>query len=71
MSIDEALALPVTVDVATAARAFGIGKSKAYDLIARQEFPVQPRRVGSTWRILRADLLAALGIDPATANPAA
>lgn len=36
----ELLALPVTVDVPTAARALGLGRSTAYELARRDEFPV-------------------------------
>jgi predicted DNA-binding transcriptional regulator AlpA len=62
----EVLALPVTIDLTTAAKALGIGKSVAYDLAARDAFPVRTRRYGKKYRIMRSDLLAHLGIqDPA------
>ena len=35
----ELLALPVTVDVPTAARALGLGRSTAYELARRDESP--------------------------------
>jgi excisionase family DNA binding protein len=71
----EALALPVTVDVTTAARALGLGRSTAYELARRNEFPCRVLRIGSTYRIPTADLLRTLGIEPPaqrspTENPA-
>jgi excisionase family DNA binding protein len=61
----ELLALPVVVDVTTAARALGLGRSTAYELARRDEFPCRVLRVGSSYRIPTASLLRVLGIDPA------
>ena len=60
----ELLTLPVTVDVTTAARALGLGRSTAYDLARRGEFPCRVLRIGSSYRIPTADLLRVLGIEP-------
>ena len=60
----ELLALPVTVDVTTAARALGLGRSTAYELARRDEFPCRVLRIGSSYRIPTADLLRVLGIEP-------
>ena len=46
MDIDELLALPVVVDLRTAARAFGLGQDKAYTLARRGEFPCRVERWG-------------------------
>jgi excisionase family DNA binding protein len=62
----ELLALPVTVDVTTAARALGLGRSTAYELARRDEFPCRVLRIGSSYRIPTADLLRVLGIEPPT-----
>lgn len=62
----ELLAFPVVVDVTTAARALGLGRSTAYELVRRDEFPCRVLRVGSSYRIPMADLLRVLGIDPAS-----
>jgi excisionase family DNA binding protein len=59
----ELLALPVTVDVTTAARALGLGRSTAYELARRGEFPCRVLRIGSSYRIPTADLLRVLGIE--------
>ncbi len=64
MSMAEALALPVSVDLATAARAHGIGRTKAHELARAGEFPCPVLRLGSRYRVTRADLLRSLGIDP-------
>jgi excisionase family DNA binding protein len=59
----EILTLPVVVDVTTAARALGLGRSTAYELARRGEFPCRVIRVGSSYRIPTADLLRVLGIE--------
>ncbi|WP_374118276.1 helix-turn-helix domain-containing protein [Streptomyces sp. MAR25Y5] len=68
----ELLALPAAVDLATAARALNVGRTTAYDLAKRGQFPVPTLRLGVQYRVRRADLLNLLGIEqPATASPAA
>ena len=62
----EILALPVVVDVSTAARALGLGRSTAYELARRDEFPCRVIRVGSSYRIPTAELLRVLGIEPSS-----
>jgi hypothetical protein len=54
----------VTVDVSTAARALGLGRSTAYELARRDEFPCPVLRVGSSYRVPTAGLLRVLGIEP-------
>jgi hypothetical protein len=70
MSPDELLALPVTVDVPTAGRAYGISERHAYALARQGEFPVPVRRLGRLLRVRRADLLADLAPEVSEANPA-
>jgi hypothetical protein len=67
---------PPTVSLLTAAAAIGIGRTKAYDLAKRNEFPVTVRRVGSTYHVPVAELLRYLhpsdasdAIDPAAPQP--
>lgn len=62
MSYDELIALPVTVDLATAGRAYGFGRTKAYELARRGEFPVPLLRMANRYIVKRSDLLAALGV---------
>jgi hypothetical protein len=62
---EELLELPVTVDVVTAGRAFGISRDGTYDLLRRDEFPVRTVRVGRCRRVPRAELFRVLGVrDP-------
>lgn len=61
----ELLALPAVVDVTTAAWALGLGRSTAYDLARRGEFPCRILHIGSSYRVPTAELLRILGIDPA------
>ncbi len=51
-------ALGLHTDVATAASILGIGRSTAYELIRRGEFPVPVRRVGTRLRVPVAPLVA-------------
>jgi hypothetical protein len=48
---DRVRALGLHTDVATAASILGIGRSTAYDLIRRDNFPVPVVRVGSRIRV--------------------
>jgi hypothetical protein len=65
MTMKELLELPVVVDLRTAARAFGIGKNKAYELAAAGNFPCPVLRFGQKYRVTRPHLFRALGLDPA------
>jgi len=71
MTHEELAELPSTVDLATAARAFGIGRTLAYDLAKRGEFPVRVLRLGNRYRVTRADLLRVLGESEASAEAGA
>ncbi len=69
LSQEELLALPVTVDVVTAGRAFGISRDGSYDLLRRGEFPVRTVKVGRLRRVPRAELFRVLGVrDPTLAE---
>lgn len=63
MSLAELLALPVTVDLPTAGRAFGIGRDRAYRLAKIGQFPVPVLNIERNHRVLRADLLRVLGVQ--------
>jgi predicted DNA-binding transcriptional regulator AlpA len=60
---DEVRAWPVTVDVRTAGRAWGLGRDQAYRLAREGSFPVPVLRLGRYLRVTRASILEALGID--------
>jgi excisionase family DNA binding protein len=65
MTVAELDALPVSVDLATAARALGLGRTKAHELARADEFPIPVLRLGRRYRVKRADLLEFLGHQPA------
>ncbi|WP_432523378.1 hypothetical protein [Kineococcus sp. SYSU DK006] len=48
----------------TAGKAYGMGRTKTYELHQRGEFPVAVLRVGGRYVVRTADLLRALGITP-------
>lgn len=56
-------ALPPALDIPEAARLLNIGRTLAYELAKRGEFPVRLLRLGNRYRVPTADLLALLGID--------
>ena len=63
MTRAELLALPAVIDVTTAARALGLGRSTAYDLARRGKFPCRVLHIGSSYRVPTAELLRVLGIE--------
>jgi hypothetical protein len=64
LTFDELHALPTVVDLMTAARALGIGRTKAYQLAATGTFPIRIIRVGRGYHVPTAELLKVLGITP-------
>ncbi|MFI5495279.1 hypothetical protein [Actinoplanes sp. NPDC051859] len=62
MKAEQVLALPVTVDVPTAGRCFGLGRNASYELARRDALPVPVLKLGRSLRVTRASLLAALGM---------
>jgi excisionase family DNA binding protein len=69
MTLAELLALPLMVDVSTAARALGLSRSTAYELARRGEFPCRVLHVGSCYRVPTAELLRVLGINLSELSP--
>lgn len=63
MSREEIMTLPAMVDVVTACRALGLGRTLGYQLVRRGEFPCRVVRVGRRYLIPTADLRAVLGLD--------
>lgn len=69
---NELLALPAAVPLwPTAARAVNIGRTKAHELARAGQFPVPVLRLGSSYRVRTADLLAFLGIEDQPGGSAA
>ena len=54
-----------TTDIPTAARMLGFGRTLAYELAKREEFPCRVLRVGRRYLVPTADLLAVLGLSSA------
>lgn len=67
----EVLALPASVPIVTAGRAFGMGRSGTFDAYHAGTFPCPVIKVGARRLVVpRAEILRALGIDdPAAAVP--
>nr|WP_234333652.1 helix-turn-helix domain-containing protein [Streptomyces viridochromogenes] len=49
-----------TASVEEAAQAFGLSRSKSYDLVRRGEFPCRVLRIGRATRVVTASLLRVL-----------
>ncbi len=47
------------------ARALGLGRTKAYELAKRDQFPCRILRIGSAYRIPTTELLRYLGVEQA------
>ncbi len=63
LSHDEICNLPPVIDLVTAARAFGLGRTFAYELAHAGAFPCPVRRHGRLYRVLTSELLDALGLE--------
>ncbi|MEU0058493.1 DNA-binding protein [Streptomyces sp. NPDC006334] len=63
LTVGELLALPATIDVATAGRAFGIGRTTSYQLARADQFPCKVVRAGRAFRVVTADLHRVLGVQ--------
>lgn len=69
LTFPELFALPVTVDLTTAARALGISLKTAYRLIARNAFPCTIIRPTHRYRVPTASLMTALDIELRPIHP--
>ncbi|MEO3823076.1 DNA-binding protein [Actinomadura sp. B10D3] len=56
MTPEEFAALPTTTTIETAARALGLGRTRAYQLAREDRFPCKVIRIGATYRVVTADL---------------
>lgn len=69
MTLGELLALPLMVDIKTAARALGLSRSTGYELARQNQFPCRVLHVGSSYRVPTIELLRILGIDLGQLSP--
>ncbi len=67
MTADELRALPAIVNLTTAARALGCGRTLAYGLARRGEFPCRVFRLGNRYLVPTAGILHTLGLKVASA----
>ncbi|MFG2018284.1 helix-turn-helix domain-containing protein [Actinomadura geliboluensis] len=56
MTREELAALPTTTTIETAARALGLGRTRAYQLARENRFPCKVIRIGTTYRVVTTDL---------------
>lgn len=69
---EELLALPATTDLPTLGRAFGISEPTARERHRRGEWAqlgIRILRFGQKWRVITADVLEVLGIEPGNGAP--
>jgi excisionase family DNA binding protein len=66
---DEILALPPTVDVATASKALGISRTTGYTLAKNGDFPCRVIRAGRRYLIPTAEIHALLGLTGPPRQP--
>ncbi|WP_211303229.1 DNA-binding protein [Streptomyces milbemycinicus] len=72
LTISDLLTLPPTTDVKTAGKAFGMGRTKAYELVRAGAFPCKVVQAGRGYRVVTADLRRVLGVQESTGHaPAA
>jgi hypothetical protein len=62
MTREELMALPAVIDVVTAGRVFGFGRTKSYELARRGEFPCRVIRAGRSFLVPTAELHRLLGL---------
>ncbi len=70
MTREELLALPLLVDVPTAAAVLGVGRSRAYELVQTGRWPTPVLRFGRNIRVPTAPLLEAVGVEPPSSEHA-
>lgn len=71
LTAEQIRALPATVDVPTAGRCYGIGRTTAYELARSGEFPVKVLRLGTKLRVVTAAIMADLDISSGSASEVA
>jgi hypothetical protein len=61
---EDVAGLPVVIDIVTAGRVLGMGRTAAYEAARRGDFPVPILRVGNRYRVVTAHLRDLLGVRP-------
>ena len=60
LTLDEIRALPAVVDLVTAARIVGVGRTKAHEMVRAGTWPTRVLRLGKAYRVPTAELIALL-----------
>lgn len=60
--------LPPSLGLEAAALVLGIGRTNAYALVRRGEFPVPVLRIGRRYRVSTQAVLRLLGVEPPTSS---
>jgi len=63
LSVEQVRALPASVTLVDAGRALGVGRTLAHELARSGKWPTPLLRLGTRYRVRRADLLDLLGIE--------
>lgn len=63
LTVEEQKDLPPTVELMTAARVLGIGRTKAFELARAGEFPMHVVRTGNLYRVSTADLMKLVRVE--------
>jgi hypothetical protein len=69
LSVEEILDLPAAVDLVTAGRALGRGRTWCHEQARAGAFPLPLLRLGRSYAVRRSDLLAYLGLDGSGTDP--
>ena len=69
MSLTELGELPTVVDLVTAGKALGLGRTKTYELAQTGDFPCRIIRVGKKYLVPTPELLALLGYQHGARRP--
>ncbi|WP_306368598.1 helix-turn-helix domain-containing protein [Nocardiopsis sp. CC223A] len=69
VTLAEVASLPVVLGPVQAGRMLGLGRTTVYRLLREEAFPVLARRVGRSWVIPTAGVLAYLGLDTPATSP--
>ncbi|MEI5008620.1 hypothetical protein RB196_16040 [Streptomyces sp. PmtA] len=64
MSRKELLGLPASIPLEVGNRALRIGRTTGYALARRGEYPCKVLRLGNCYRVVTADLLRVLDVQP-------
>ncbi len=68
MTLAELGELPVVIDLVTAGKALGLGRTKSYELAQAGQFPCRIIRVGRNYLVPTPELLTLLGYPAAAAR---